>query len=133
MTWTNTYSQRKKAILAAVDQAEMPVQLLEAITSPWASQPGCRGRHPRNYNSWNMEKAGGSTEAERSGSWSRLAVSVELEVGGQVIGKRVMLLGAFLGGAAEVLLVPLGPGTHDVDEQVSPSYDGDEAGVGAGA
>lgn len=48
-----------------------------------------------------MEKAGGSIEAERSGSWSRLAVSVELEVGGQVIGQHVMLLGAFLGGVAE--------------------------------
>lgn len=89
-----------KAILAAVDQAETPVQLLEAITFPWANQPGCRGRHPRNCNSWNMEKAGGSIEAERSGSWSCLPVSVELEVGGQAIGQHVMLLGAFLGGAA---------------------------------
>ena len=43
-TWTNIYARRMKVILAAVDRAETPVQLLEAITAPWASQPGCRGR-----------------------------------------------------------------------------------------
>jgi integrase len=43
-TWTNIYARRMKVILAAVDRAETPVQLLEAIAAPWASQPGCRGR-----------------------------------------------------------------------------------------
>lgn len=43
-TWTNIYARRMKVILAAVDRAATPVQLLEAITAPWASQPGCRGR-----------------------------------------------------------------------------------------
>ena len=43
-TWTNIYARRMKVILAAVDRAKTPVQLLEAITAPWATQPGCRGR-----------------------------------------------------------------------------------------
>ena len=43
-TWTNTYVRRMRLILAAVDRCQTPVQLLEAITAPWANQPGCRGR-----------------------------------------------------------------------------------------
>jgi integrase len=43
-TWINVYSRRMRPILAASERAESPVQLLEAITAPWASQPGCRGR-----------------------------------------------------------------------------------------
>ena len=43
-TWTNIYARRMKVILAAVERAKTPVQLLEAITAPWATQPGCRGR-----------------------------------------------------------------------------------------
>lgn len=43
-TWTNIYARRMKVILAAVDHSETPVQLLEAITAPWSTQPGCRGR-----------------------------------------------------------------------------------------
>jgi integrase len=43
-TWSNTYVRRMRLILAAVDRCQTPVQLLEAITAPWANQPGCRGR-----------------------------------------------------------------------------------------
>lgn len=43
-TWTNTYVRRMRLILAAVDRCQTPVQLLEAVIAPWASQPGCRGR-----------------------------------------------------------------------------------------
>jgi len=43
-TWTNIYARRMKVILAAVDRAQKPVQMLEAIAAPWVSQPGCRGR-----------------------------------------------------------------------------------------
>ncbi|MFN6339495.1 MAG: hypothetical protein ACK41W_12335 [Cyanobacteriota bacterium] len=43
-TWTNTSVRRMRLILAAVDRCQTPVQLLEAITAPWTSQPGCRGR-----------------------------------------------------------------------------------------
>ncbi|MFN9636265.1 MAG: hypothetical protein ACK55D_06090 [Synechococcaceae cyanobacterium] len=43
-TWTNVYVRRMRLILAAVDRCATPVQLLEAITAPWATQPGCRGR-----------------------------------------------------------------------------------------
>ena len=43
-TWTKTYVRRMRLILAAVDRCQTPVQLLEAITAPWANQPGCRGR-----------------------------------------------------------------------------------------
>ncbi len=43
-TWANVYARRQRAILAAADRAATPVQLLEAVTAPWADQPGCRGR-----------------------------------------------------------------------------------------
>ena len=43
-TWTNVYVRRMRLILAAVDRCQTPVQLLEAITAPWATQPGRRGR-----------------------------------------------------------------------------------------
>lgn len=43
-TWANVYARRMKAILAAADRAASPAQLLEAVTAPWADQPGCRGR-----------------------------------------------------------------------------------------
>jgi integrase len=43
-TWTTIYSRRMRPILRATETATTPVQLLEAITAPWASQPGCRGR-----------------------------------------------------------------------------------------
>jgi integrase len=43
-TWANVYRRRMRPILAASEKAATPVQMLEAITAPWASQPGCRGR-----------------------------------------------------------------------------------------
>jgi len=43
-TWANVYSRRMRPIMAASEKATTPVQMLEAITAPWASQPGCRGR-----------------------------------------------------------------------------------------
>lgn len=33
-TWTNIYARHMKVILAAMDRAKTPVQLLEAITAP---------------------------------------------------------------------------------------------------
>jgi hypothetical protein len=61
-------------------------------------------------------------------------VTVELEMGGQPISEHVMLLGAFLGDqgfqrAPKKLLVALGPGADDIDEQVSPGHGRDKAGV----
>ena len=84
-----------------------------------------------------QERARGPVEADR-GDWGRgLAVSVELEMGGQPISEHVMLLGAFLGDqgfqrAPKKLLVALGSGADDIDEQVSPGHGGDKAGL-AGA
>ena len=84
-----------------------------------------------------LEQAGGTVEADR-GDWGRgLAVTVELEMGGQPVSEHVMLLGAFLGdqgfqGTPKELLVALGSGADDIDEQVSPGHGGDKAGV-AGA
>lgn len=43
-TWANVYARRMKVIAAAAERAASPVELLEAITAPWADQPGCRGR-----------------------------------------------------------------------------------------
>ncbi len=43
-TWTNVYVRRMRLIMAAVDRCQTPVQLLEAVIAPWATQPGCRGR-----------------------------------------------------------------------------------------
>ena len=84
-----------------------------------------------------MGEAGSPVEADR-GDWCRgLAVSVELEMGGQPISEHLVLLGAFLGDQGfqrtpKELLVAFGPGAHDIDEQVSPGHGGDKAGV-AGA
>lgn len=81
-------------------------------------------------------EAGGTVEIDR-GDWGRgLAVSVELEMGGQPISEHVMLLGAFLGDQGfqrtpKELLVALGSGADDIDEQVSPGHGGDKAGMAA--
>jgi hypothetical protein len=81
-----------------------------------------------------QEQARGTVEADR-GDWGRgLAVSVELEMGGQPISEHVMLLGSFLGDqgfqrAPKKFLVAFGPGADDIDEQVSPGHGGDMAGV----
>ncbi len=83
------------------------------------------------------EQARGTVEADR-GDWGRgLAVTVELEMGGQPNSEHVMLLGAFLGDQGfqrtpKELLVALGSGADDIDEQVSPGHGRDKAGV-AGA
>ena len=79
-----------------------------------------------------MGEAGSPVEADR-GDWGRgLAVSVELEMGGQPISEHLVLLGAFLGDQGfqrtpKELLVALGPGVDEFDEQVSPGHFGDEA------
>ena len=81
-----------------------------------------------------MGEAGSPVEADR-GDWGRgPVVSVELEMGGQPVSEHVMLLGAFLGDqgfqrAPKELLVALGSGADDIDEQVSPGHGGDKAGV----
>lgn len=43
-TWANVYARRMKLIAAAAERAASPVQLLEALITPWSDQPGCRGR-----------------------------------------------------------------------------------------
>ena len=84
-----------------------------------------------------QEQARGSVEADR-GDWGPgLAVSVELEMGGESISEHVVLLGALLGDqglkrAPKELLVALSPGAVDIDEQVSPGQGWYMAGV-AGA
>lgn len=59
---------------------------------------------------------------------------IELEVSRDAISEHVLLIGSLLGdqsfqGAAQQLLVALGPGPDDVDRQVSPGQDGSEAGM----
>ena len=81
-----------------------------------------------------MGEAGRPVEADR-GDWGRgLAVSDELEMGGQPISEHVMLLGSFLGDQGfqrvpKKLLVAFGSGADAIDEQVSPGHGGGEAGV----
>ena len=84
-----------------------------------------------------MGEAGSPVEVDRGDWGGGLAVTVELEMGGQSISEHVMLLGAFLGDqgfqrAPKKLLIAFGPGADAIDEQVSPGHGGDKAGV-AGA
>jgi hypothetical protein len=80
------------------------------------------------------KEAGSSREVDRC-DWGRgLAVTVELEMGGESISEHVVLLGSLLGDqglqrAPKQLLVALGPGADDIDEQVSPGHGGDKAGM----
>jgi hypothetical protein len=58
-------------------------------------------------------------------------------MGGESVSEHVMLLGSLLGDqgfqrAPKKLLVALGSGADDIDEQVSPGHGGDKPGV-AGA
>jgi hypothetical protein len=81
-----------------------------------------------------QEQARGTVEAGRCNCGRGLAVSVELEMGGESISEHVVLLGALLGDqglqrAPKALLVALGPGADDIDDQVSPGHGGDKAGV----
>ena len=81
-----------------------------------------------------MVEAGSHVEADRGDLGRGPVVSVELEMGGQPISEHVMLLGAFLGDQGfqrtpKELLVALGSGADDIDEQVSPGLGGDKAGV----
>jgi hypothetical protein len=68
-----------------------------------------------------QEQARGTVEADR-GYWGRgLAVTVELEMGGEPISEHVVLLGSLLGDqglqrAPKQLLVALGPGADEFDE-----------------
>jgi hypothetical protein len=80
------------------------------------------------------KEAGSSREANRCNRGRGLAVTVELEMGGESISEHVVLLGALLGDqglqrAPKQLLVALGPGEDAINEQASQAHGGDKAGV----